>query len=140
MYSEPCARFTRFMMPSTSVSPAAIRNSMTPSCTPFSNCSKKRMNPMRKKRAGYDRPFAFSARALPLHLAFLVVRVLVLVEHFLLDVHLHAVRSALGRLEQVERLDGMVVVVELEVAAQRLEVRLAQLRHHGLGVLDVALH
>src|SRR6185503_3262119 len=42
MYSEPCARFTMFMMPNTSVSPAAIRNSITPYCRPFSSCSKTR--------------------------------------------------------------------------------------------------
>src|SRR6185295_9589701 len=42
MYSEPCARFTMFMMPNTSVRPAAIRNSITPYCRPFSSCSKRR--------------------------------------------------------------------------------------------------
>jgi hypothetical protein len=31
MYSEPCARFTKFMIPNTSVSPAASRNSRMPS-------------------------------------------------------------------------------------------------------------
>ena len=39
MYSEPCARLITFMMPKISVSPAAIRNSMTPNCAPFSSCS-----------------------------------------------------------------------------------------------------
>ena len=36
MYSDPCARFTKFMIPNTSVSPAASRNSRMPSCRPFS--------------------------------------------------------------------------------------------------------
>src|SRR5438874_4460607 len=39
MYSEPCARLIRFMMPKIRVSPAAIRNSMTPNWNPFSTCS-----------------------------------------------------------------------------------------------------
>src|SRR5690554_1941506 len=40
MYSEPCVRFTKLMMPKTSVSPAASRNNSTPYCTPLSNCDK----------------------------------------------------------------------------------------------------
>src|SRR5690554_3671769 len=36
MYIEPCARLTKFMMPKTSVRPAAMRNSNTPSCRPLS--------------------------------------------------------------------------------------------------------
>src|SRR5690606_7621054 len=36
MYIEPCARLTKFMMPKTSVRPAAMRNSRTPSCRPLS--------------------------------------------------------------------------------------------------------
>src|SRR5713226_3264918 len=41
MYSEPWARFTRSMMPNTSVSPAASRNSSSPNCSPFRHCSTK---------------------------------------------------------------------------------------------------
>src|SRR5512140_1521441 len=43
MYSEPCARLMVSMMPSTSVSPAASRNSIRPSCRPFSACSAARV-------------------------------------------------------------------------------------------------
>ena len=39
MYSEPCARLISPITPNTSVSPAAIRNSITPNCTPLSSCS-----------------------------------------------------------------------------------------------------
>src|SRR5690606_41946672 len=35
MYMEPCARFTKFMMPKTRVRPAAMRKSRTPSCRPL---------------------------------------------------------------------------------------------------------
>src|SRR5687767_12228880 len=141
MYSDPCARFTMFMMPSTSVRPAASRNSMTPSCTPFSSCSKIRAKVI-KKRAPTSRPFSGCARALPLHLALLVVRVLVVLEHLLLDVHGHALGrlAVLHRLQQVEVLYRVVIVVELEVTPDRLVVRLAHGGHHALGVLDVALY
>src|SRR2546426_4087768 len=98
MYSEPCARLTRFMMPNTSVSPAAIRNSITPNCRPFSSCSKRRAmkNGDRphlfcytslgggKKRGLF--PFTISIHPLPLHLSVLVVRVLVVLEDGLLGV------------------------------------------------------
>ncbi len=40
MYTEPWARLMSPMMPNTSVRPAAIRNSMTPSCSPFRTCSR----------------------------------------------------------------------------------------------------
>ena len=39
MYSDPCARLIMSMTPKTSVSPAASRNSMKPSCRPLSVCS-----------------------------------------------------------------------------------------------------
>src|SRR6267154_2513657 len=35
MYCTPCARLMKSITPNTSVSPAAIRNSSTPSCKPF---------------------------------------------------------------------------------------------------------
>src|ERR1700722_14671344 len=38
MKNEPCARFTKFIMPSTSVSPADIKNSATPNWSPFKSC------------------------------------------------------------------------------------------------------
>src|SRR4029079_4231185 len=39
MYSEPCARLTRSMIPNTSVNPAASMNSSRPNCRPLRHCS-----------------------------------------------------------------------------------------------------
>src|SRR5712691_5278739 len=95
----------KFMMPNTSVSPAAMRNSMTPNCRPFSSCS-KRSPRFIKKGAGAppkngDRPYLFFRLRQcqkinrvcphffsPLHLAVLRVSILVLLEDRFLDVHL----------------------------------------------------
>src|SRR4030095_1514005 len=125
-----------FMMPSTSVSPAAIRNSMTPYCRPFSSCSKTSPQVMAKIK-GARAPLLKGSvfRNLPLHLAILVVGVLVLLERLLHDVHRHAVLvRRLHRLQQVEVLDRVVVVVELELASHRAVVRLAHLGDQGLRV------
>src|SRR5262245_4740733 len=141
MYSEPCARFTMFMMPSTSVSPAAIRNSMTPYCRPFSNCSKTSPQLMAQKIRAPARPYSEDVlRNLPFHLAVLVVGVLVLLERLLQDPHGDAVLVVrLHRLQQVEILDRVLVVVELELAAHRGVVRLAHFPDQRLRVLQVPL-
>src|SRR6185295_15209597 len=130
-----------FMMPSTSVSPAAIRNSMTPYCRPFSICSKTRPQVMAKNK-GARAPLLKECvlRSLPLHLAILVVGVLVLLERLLQDLHGDAVLVVrLYRLQQVEVLDRVLVVVELELATHRVVVRLAHFLDQRLGVLQVAL-
>src|SRR3954467_12983309 len=128
------------MMPNTSVSPAAMRKSMTPYCRPFNSCSKTKPQVMAKnKGAGaplFEKTFF---KNLPLHLAVLVVGVLVLLERLGDDLHLGAILAALHRLQQVEVLDRMLVDVELELAADRVEVRLAHLLHERLRVLQVAL-
>src|SRR5258708_1325427 len=49
MYSEPCARLIMSMMPNTSVRPAASRNSIRPSCKPFSTCSTIRESGIRTR-------------------------------------------------------------------------------------------
>src|SRR5437660_3558798 len=128
MYSEPCARLTRFMMPNTSVSPAAIRNSITPSCRPFRHCSATRsaVNAGPRRRS--------------LHRTFLVVGVLVVLEDRLLDLHLDLAAAALDGLEQVEVLDGEVVRVVGELAAGRPEVGPAHGGDHALLVREIALH
>src|SRR3990170_1169785 len=117
------------MMPNTSVSPAAIRNSITPNCTPFRSCSKPRIRfiaSKAQKRARWRRALqAWKAAGSPCHLAVLVVGVLVVVEHLLLDLHLHAVRPAFFRPEQVEVLDRVLIDVPLERPADRIVVRLA---------------
>src|SRR5262245_40142028 len=47
MYCTPCARLMKSITPNTSVSPAAIRNSSTPSCSPLSTCTSTRVMFMR---------------------------------------------------------------------------------------------
>src|SRR5215467_3073067 len=127
MYNEPCARLTRFMMPKTSVRPAAIRNSMTPNCNPLRHCSTTRSQ--------------FNGRArLPLHRTLLVVGVLVVLEDGFLDLHFDLPTRALHRAQQVEVLDRGVVDVVCELAARRLEVRLPHGGDHPLLVGEVALH
>src|SRR2546427_10467000 len=119
MYSEPCARLTRFMMPNTSVSPAAMRNSITPNCRPFSSCSKRRA------MKNGDRPHLFCYTSLgggnkrglspltipihhsPLHLAVLVVRVLVVLEDGLLGFHFSVAPFRLFWVQQGEGLGAM---------------------------------
>src|SRR5688572_10972942 len=63
MYSEPCARLIMSMMPNTSVRPAASRNSISPNCRPFSDCSRIRI----QDNGGLLRIAGFS-RASPEHL------------------------------------------------------------------------
>src|SRR5262245_57383045 len=127
MYSEPWARLTRFMMPKTSVRPAASKNSMTPNCRPLRTCSTTR-SPVN------------AGSALPLHRALLVVGVLVVLEDGLLDLHLDLAARALHRLQEVEVLDRRVVRIVGELAPRRLEVGLAHRGDHALLVAEVALH
>src|SRR4029078_11409466 len=101
------------MMPNTSVRPAAIRNSITPSCSPLSICSRIRMKFIgeNKKGRGQPAPLAsLAARRLPLHLALFFVRILVVREDRLLDLHdgILAGRPR-NRLQQVEILDRKVI-------------------------------
>src|SRR5262249_56747774 len=127
MYSEPCARLTRFMMPKTSVRPAAIRNSMTPNWSPLRHCSTTRSQ--------------FNGRArLPLHRALLVVRVLVVLEHRLLNLHLDLTARSLHGLEEIEVLDRVVIHVVRERAARGLEIGFAHGGDHALLVAQIALH
>src|SRR5262249_22070715 len=65
--------------------------------------------------------------ATSLHRTILGVRIGVVLEHLLDDLGLELAVGALGDLDQVEVLDRIVVGVELEAPAQRLEIRL----HHG---------
>src|SRR5438874_1693392 len=100
MYSDPCARLTKLMMPNTSVSPAASRNSSTPYCRPLSSCASSSV--------------AFIASSL--HGALRVVSVGVFLQRRgdVLDRDLAAL---LHRLEGVVVLHRQVVVVEAERAA-----------------------
>src|SRR5687767_11445533 len=107
------------MMPNTSVRPAAIRKSMTPSCSPFRHCSttsktvtgaRRRTALTNERGAAAPRPFPRTrSRALPLHRALVSVGILVTLEDRLLDLHLD-VTARLHRLEEVEVLDRVVIV------------------------------
>src|SRR5919197_6017777 len=114
------------MMPKTSVRPAAIRNSMTPTSSPLRLCS--------TTRSQFNGPLR-----LPLHRTLLIVGVLVVLEDRLLDLHLHLPAGSLHRPQQVEVLDRGVVDVEAERAARGPEVGLAHGRDHALLVAEVAL-
>src|SRR5512144_1386249 len=109
------------MMPKTSVSPAAIRNSITPSCSPLSACSATRMRFIGKKEGARRAPIRNRPRpsgrgscplCYSLHLAVLAVGILIVGENGLLDLHhrIRAGRRAGDGLEQVEILDREVVV------------------------------
>src|ERR1700716_3734144 len=93
MYSDPCARFTKFMIPNTRVSPAAIRNSRMPSCRPFSACVRKRPTVI------LFLPHALLQRALR------VVRVLVVLERRPDGLQADAALGILRDLEDVLILD-----------------------------------
>src|ERR1700738_3865316 len=57
MYWTPCARLMRSITPNTSVSPAAIRNSSTPSCSPLRICTKRRVD---IRISHHDPPFVIA--------------------------------------------------------------------------------
>src|SRR5687768_15096421 len=124
MYRAPCARLTRFMMPNTSVSPAAIRKSVTPNWTPLRACStaSSRVSP------------------LPLHAAVLRVGILVVLEDGLLDLHLELAARALHGFQEIEVLDREVVDVVRVLPARRRIVGLPHRGDHALLILEVALH
>src|SRR5216684_3950519 len=80
------------MMPKTSVRPAAIRNSITPSCSPLSVCSRTRIRfkggGTKKGRGSFRAPGLRCVPGRPLSQgAFLVVGILVVGEDRLLDFH-----------------------------------------------------
>src|SRR5262245_41548373 len=132
MYREPCARLTRFMMPKTSVSPAAMRKSMTPNCRPLSVCSRTRA----QLTAGRAPP----PPRLPLHRALGGVGVLVAREDGLLDLHRELAVRHLHGLEQVEVLDREVIRIVRVRPARRLVVGPPHRRDHALLVGEIALH
>src|SRR5687768_480481 len=129
MYSEPCARLIMSMMPNTSVSPAASRNSIKPNCTPFRVCSRNRV------------ALTAPPRGWLFQLAVLGPEVLVAGQHgadLLVD---DAALIVLCYHAHIVVLDGSAVVRGLPVAARRLEApRRAHQRPAELGrVLDLAL-
>src|SRR4051795_1372332 len=154
MYSEPCARLTKSMMPNTSVSPAASRNSSRPNCNPFKNCSTttsmdlyraETKQRQRERAAAYfigHMTFSQTAhiiwqimrRQKPtlLHRALVVEAVLVVLDD---GGHRFQRELALGILDhvlEVEILHRDVVVAVFVRAADRLEVHLL---HRGLHLV-----
>src|SRR5688572_996808 len=136
------------MMPNTSVSPAARRNSISPNCRLFSDCSRSRIPDMNsgsgsqlsrsvRRQLNYDPDPEFS-----LHLAVFGPEVAEAVDYradLLVD---DAALAILGDHTQVVVLHRRAVVRELPVAARRFETprrghqRLVERRH----VLDLAVH
>src|SRR5881394_1552661 len=139
MYSEPCARFTRSMMPKVSVSPAASRNISRPSCTPFSTWISRYSIAPSNETGALTRSRSPSCPCGSLHRALFVVGILGGGHRGGDRLDRHGALRVLHRLLDVEVLDRELVGVELEVAAQRLEVGLLQLRPHLVLVGQVAL-
>src|SRR5258706_4266739 len=115
------------MMPNTSVSPAASRNSINPNCRPFRACSTKRIG--------------VRARSSLLHRAVFGPEVAETLDHrgnFLVD---QAALAVLGDDAQVVVLHRRAGVRHLDLAPRRLEAR--RRRHQrlveGFLVLDLAL-
>src|SRR6266480_6405348 len=129
----------------TSVRPAAIRNSITPSCSPLSVCSSRRTKFMKtgdRPRFYRDReinesrfkrglsPVLLPDRRSP-HPAFLGVGILVVGEDRLLDLHHRILARRPGdRLQQVEILDREMVAVVAELAPRGRKIGLAHRGDH----------
>src|SRR5438128_10083395 len=87
------------MMPKTSVSPAAMRKSITPYCRPLSVCSSTRARVMD----------TLARAPLPLHRTLAGVGILVPLEDGPLDLHHQLAARILHGLQEVEDLDREVV-------------------------------
>src|SRR5690606_18375591 len=129
MYSEPWARLIRSMMPNTSVSPAASRNSIRPNCRLLSNCSSRRIPLMRARSGGSGR-----------HLALADVRIGMVFQHAPHELVGHAALGILDDFAQVVVLDGIVVGIEPERAPDGFEGRRFQRLAQRILVLQVAVH
>src|SRR5262245_39946312 len=129
MYSEPCARFTRSMMPKISVRPAASRNSSNPNCSPLRHCSRtssiriprRRHPPMRTTQQMLSLPDAPpapgmttcrdpSGARLPLHRTARVELVLAVLHNRVDGLEREIAFRVLHHVLQIEILDRKVVV------------------------------
>src|SRR5262249_1300573 len=147
MYSEPCARFTRSMMPNTSVRPAASRNSSSPNCKPFRHCSTissiewSGWCPARGQRTAKGRlPSSSAVRSRSLHRALVVKIILAVLDDGRRRLERQVAVRILHHVLQVEVLDRNVIVAVLVRPAHRGVVRLAHLVAHGVLLARVALH
>src|SRR5689334_23940478 len=137
------------MMPNTRVNPAAIRNSITPSWSPLSVCSRtstkfmhqRAMPRDERRRASVPSRGGKPARVagLPsLHRAFLVKRVFVVGEDGLLDFHYRILAGRpCDRFQQIEVLDREVVRVVGKLAAGGGEIRLLHRGDHPFLVREI---
>src|SRR4051812_28097210 len=157
------------MMPNTSVSPAASRNSSRPNCNPFSDCSITTsmypLNSRLQQNSGSATALPpvfywvhdFSAKPLitwlimrrknaarkrqgSLHRAFVVEAILVVLDDGGHRLERELAVGALDHVLQIEILDRDVVVAVFEGTAQRLEIGLLHLGLHRVLLGHVALH
>src|SRR5262249_49896932 len=145
MYSEPCAKFTRSMMPNTSVRPAARRNSSSPNCKPFRHCSAiSSIEGSGRRMAERQSLPVFSAvrgrSRSPLHRALVVVLVLAVLDDGRRRLERQVAVSILHHVLQVEVLDRHAIVAVLVRPAHRRVVRLAHLVAHRVLLARIALH
>src|ERR1700674_614815 len=133
MYCTPWARLMKSITPNTSVSPAATRNSRTPSCSPLKHWTTNRAVDMgdpgsdpsrRRRRARANDGGEGSDPVSLLQLAVFGVAVALALENLLHDLGLELAVGALGHLHEIEVLHREAVGVELEWSAHRLEVGL----------------
>src|SRR4026208_2035142 len=121
MYSEPCARLTRSMIPNTSVNPAASMNSSRPNCGPLRRSAMNGAVPpilptFAIENGGSARapPPSFTAPAsVRRHLAFRVMAVLEVLDDRGGCLQ-HELVAVLDHILQIEVLDRNVVGSELE--------------------------
>src|SRR6476469_927430 len=140
MYSEPCARLTRSMIPNTSM------NSSRPNCRPLRHCSMnsvmaRRLHTFAIENGGSARapPPSFTAPAsVRRHLAFRVMTVLAVLDDRGGCLQ-HALVAVLDHILQIEVLDRNVIRSELEAAAHRLEIGLFERLTHRVLVGQIAL-
>src|SRR4051794_18048667 len=162
MYWTPWARLMKSITPKMRVSPAAIRNRMSPNCRPLRAWTKNRVVVMdvggpdhrteesgagetvraRPGRAVGRCPKRGGQRPIGLPLvrggAILGIGVGVIVEHLLDDLRLELAVRPFGGFHQVEVLDREAVRTELEVAAQGLEIRFLEGGAQSILVLGLA--
>src|SRR6056297_3479890 len=116
------------MTPKISVRPAAIRNSMTPNCSPLRSCSIKRAADMENIpfvagpcACGQARPI----RPVALHVALVRVSVAAIFQRGA-DDDVGQPVTMFHHLAHVDILHGMVVRPECEIAARAVEISGAQ--------------
>src|ERR1041385_6230725 len=113
------------MMPNTSVSPAASKNSSRPNCSPFRNCSTiSSMSPpqRRNKTAAARKRHRCSRRfSRSLHRAFVVEAILVVLDDGGDGFQRKLAVGVLDHVLQIEILDRDVVLAVFERAAHRLD-------------------